>query len=157
MLRTDIKRLHKGYLKTFGASQPGIGNYVANQLAEGYAKLLRDQYLSGQVLDTVTGTTRGSVKFYKLRKGVFAVRPGVGVPGSLNYLYIHERGGEIRPKKKPALAFMGAFDWVYARRVVMPRRPFMTPSFRKFRAEARETSARIYVAMEEKIHKETPA
>lgn len=80
------------------SSMPGIGNFIVNQISEDFAQFVRDNYLSGQVLGVRTGETRESTRFFKSQPGVFGVRPGVGVRGSLNYLNRFERG---------ALPFMG--------------------------------------------------
>ncbi len=79
-----VSRLRKALPKT--------ANYIAAKISEEYADLIRTQYLSGQRLRSRRGLTRGSVKFFKERTGVFGVRPGVGISGRLNYLLRFERG-----------------------------------------------------------------
>lgn len=91
---------------------PSWGNFAANQIAEEYAQFVRENYLSGQVLRVQTGETRSSVKFAKMKNGVFAVRPGFGIPGRLNYLLRFERGGR---------SIMGA-SWRAFRRLGAHRR-----------------------------------
>lgn len=111
-----VKRLLKDY--------PGIGNFIANQAAEGLAEYVVDRKLSGQVLSVRTGETRGSTTFYKIKEGMFGVRPGVGIRGSLNYLIRFERGG----------------------------RPFMGPAYREYSASGQpEEIARSVLAS---VHKE---
>jgi hypothetical protein len=72
---------------------PKTRNYIASKIGEAYAEFVRRGYLSGQVLAVRRGVTRRSAKFFKQRAGVFGVRPGVGVPGRLNYLARFERRG----------------------------------------------------------------
>jgi len=124
MLAINVKRYKIADFKAFGEDQAAIGNLISDAIAEAYAKFVRERYLSGQVLAIRTGATLGSVKFFKLKTGVFGVRPGVGIRGSLNYLYRFERGA----------------------------RPFMGPSFRAFKAtgEHKEIMLRIYNAMARK-------
>jgi hypothetical protein len=96
-----VTRLRKSF--------PNVANYIANQVAEEYARFVREQYLSGQKLGVRSGVTRRSTKFFKQKNGVFGVRPGSGVRGRLNYLLRYERG----------------------------RRAFMGPSLRAFRRQKR--------------------
>lgn len=111
-----IERLLKDY--------PGIGNFIANQVAEELAEHVVNRKLSGQVLNVRTGTTRGSTTFYKIKEGMFGVRPGVGIRGALNYLIGFERGS----------------------------RPFMGPAYREYSASGRpEKIARAALAS---VHKE---
>jgi len=85
MLKAEIQVVQEG-LREYREDLPDIGNLIANAIAEEYAETVRENYLSGQVLQVITGETRASVKFFKERPGRFGVRPGVGVPGNLNYL-----------------------------------------------------------------------
>lgn len=85
-------------VERFGKSLPKINNYAASLIAKEYAEFVRTKYLSGQKLRAMTGETRRSVRFFKLKNGMFGVRPGSGIPGRLNYLYGFERGSR---------AFMG--------------------------------------------------
>ena len=122
MLQLQVKRYKEGEgLKELGEATPAIGNLIANAIAEDYAKYLRRNYLSGQVLGVRSGQTRSSTRFFKMNTGVFGVRPGSGIPGRLNYLLKFERGG----------------------------RAFMEPSFRSYKATGRhiEIMLRIVNAM----------
>lgn len=129
MLSVDVRRYGERTFRDFIKAQPGIGNLIANAIAEKYAEYLRRNYFSGQSFAVKTGETRRSVKFLKMDKiypeGVFFVRPGIGIEGMLNYLYPFERGS----------------------------RPFMKPSFASFDAtgEPLKIAQRIYNAMEKKI------
>jgi hypothetical protein len=109
MIAINIKRYKYGDLEKFGKEQERIGNRMVNLMAEEFARYVRLSKLSGQVLSPASGKTKESVKFFKdkRRKSVFVVRPGVGIPGSLNYLTGFERGfqkGRLTGTKRP---FMG--------------------------------------------------
>lgn len=124
MLSVDVQRYGERHFQDFIKAQPGIGNLIANAIAERYKRYLQQRYLSGQVLGVRTDETRGSVKFFKLKTGVFGVRPGYGITGRLNYLYRFERGDK----------------------------PFMRPSFDAYVAtgEPLEIASRIYNAMQKR-------
>lgn len=96
-MRIQLVRKGRG-IERFGASLPKLNNYAASVIAQEYAEFVRAKYLSGQKLRAMTGETRSSVRFFKMRNGMFGVRPGSGIPGRLNYLYKFERGSR---------AFMG--------------------------------------------------
>lgn len=88
-MRFDVEITHSnsGLFLEIADDLPSIGNFIVSQVAEEYADWVRDRYLSGQVLRKLTGETYESTKFFKLQDGAFGVRPGVGVPGNLNYLH----------------------------------------------------------------------
>jgi hypothetical protein len=70
-----------------------------------FAEYVRDYKLSGQSLYEPTGETKESTKPYRMTKkyGVvpaYLVRPGVGIPGSLNYLYGMARGFAVAKSGK---------------------------------------------------------
>jgi hypothetical protein len=83
-----------------------LGKFADNELlkmsaritslwGESLANYIRENQLSGQVLQVVTGETRASMGFYKLKKdkkATMVVRPGKGVKGHLNYLAGMQRG-----------------------------------------------------------------
>lgn len=71
---------------------PGLGNYIAYRLSKELAEYIRSRKLSGQVLRKISGETFESTRFFKIKSGIFGVRPGVGIRGRLNYLYRFERG-----------------------------------------------------------------
>lgn len=101
MVRMRIDR--KGFgVKHVQARLPHTGNLIADKVAAEYAQYVREQWLSGQRLLVRTGTTRKSVRFFKMKNGVFGVRPGSGVPGRLNYLVKFERMGGKRAFMKPS-------------------------------------------------------
>lgn len=88
-MKFDVEIIHRnaGLFLELADDMPSIANFIVSQVADDYADWVRDRYLSGQVLRKVTGETYSSTKFFKMQEGTFGVRPGVGVPGSLNYLY----------------------------------------------------------------------
>jgi hypothetical protein len=84
-----------------------------------FSEYVRDNYLSGQALNVGEGgrklksgeyrpggITRESTRFYRMKdKRVsdlprYMVRPGVGIPGSLNYLYGIARGQAVSESGK---------------------------------------------------------
>ncbi|OPL13130.1 MAG: hypothetical protein AVO39_10940 [delta proteobacterium MLS_D] len=71
---------------------PKIKNYMIAEVSKQLAKYEKERYLNGQYLARRTGTTYNSVKFFKMKNGVFGVRPGAGVPGRLNYLNVYVQG-----------------------------------------------------------------
>jgi len=119
-----------------------IQNYVVAEISKDYADFQKHNYLSGQYLNNLTGETYGSVKFFKLNKGYFAIRPGAGVSGRLNYLSIIETGGEIQSKKDKMLAFEINGNLVFARSVHVDPKPFVEDSKRDY-----ETSNRPMILM----------
>ncbi len=100
MLSIDIQHRNAQGLKRFIAAQPAIGNLIANAISEELSEFVQDRYLSGQVLGVRRGITLESTRFFKLKTGVFGVRPGSGIRGRLNYLLSFERGS--RPFMQPA-------------------------------------------------------
>jgi hypothetical protein len=118
MMELDIRRDPEGGLKRMQEEFPNIGNRIVGAIGSAYAKELRRTVFSGQVFQKITGETKKSVRHYKLEKGIWAVRPGKGIKGRLNYLYRFERGE--RPFMKPSWQrFQGTgqpkkvMQWVY--------------------------------------------
>jgi len=117
-------------IRELGAGQADkIQNFVVAEVSKDYAEYQKKNYLSGQYLNKRTGGTYDSVKFFKLSDNNFAVRPGAGVSGRLNYLSLFETGGEITPKKAKRLAFNVNGNQVFARSVYIDRKPFVSDSF----------------------------
>jgi len=88
-MKFDVEITHRnsGLFLEIADDLPSIGNFIVSQVAEEYAEWVRDRYLSGQVLRKITGETYESTKFFKLKSGEFAIRPGAGIDGRLNYLF----------------------------------------------------------------------
>lgn len=109
MIEIDIRHEPKGGLERMAREFPNIGARIAGTMASEFAKHVKAHALKGQALNRRTGRTYKSTKSKRKAKGIYRVRPGVGIRGSLNYLYKFERGG----------------------------RPFMQPSLRSFRSSGR--------------------
>lgn len=123
-----------------------LGKFADNELikmsaritslwGESLANYIRETQLSGQVLNIITGETRASMGFYKLKKNkkaTMVVRPGKDVKGHLNYLGGMQRG---------MLAGRG-------RKVLIKPKPFMKPGFRAWRAtgEPRRIKEEVFKA-----------
>lgn len=81
-LRGDAVR----HFEEFPDELPDIMNWITSEVALSVSDYYKSKELSGQVLNRVTGQTYRSTKFYKKSDMKFGIRPGVGVPGNLNYL-----------------------------------------------------------------------
>lgn len=77
-----------------------------------------------------TGTLRRSVQVDRSKnKGK---HPKVRIGTNLVYARIHEFGGTITPKRAKALAFqLPDGTWRTAKKVVLPARPYMRPTFKR--------------------------
>jgi hypothetical protein len=152
-----IRKKDQKVFDGFAQLQLNIGDFALNQVADDYRAYLIDNWLRGQALGVRTGETVGSVKLfrYKKKKGQWAVRPGVGIRGSMNYLLIFERGGgEVVAKSLAGLRYQDeAGNWYRKLAVRLKSRPFMRPSFRAYIASKRYSQIvkRIYDAMAKKI------
>lgn len=103
-MQLDIRR--EGYgLAEMQAQMPGIGGLMVSAISRKFATYVRQTVFSGQVFKRITGVTRKSTRHHRMKKGMWAIRPGMGVDGHLNYLNRFERG----------------------------ERPFMAPSFEAFK------------------------
>lgn len=124
---------------------PAIHNYIISQIAKAFAEHEKT-YLNGVMLNKVSGETYNSVKYFKMKKSHFRVRPGAGVRGRLNYLAIFQTGGDIRPINKGALAIdFGGGNIRLVKRVYLPPRPFVSAADASFKAsgEAERIAWRI--------------
>lgn len=94
MLDIDVTAEGKVRDKLYEYSRhfPKIANYMVAEISKAAAEHEKTDYLNGQYLDRQTSETYDSVKFFKLKKGVFGVRPGAGIPGRLNYLNVFVQG-----------------------------------------------------------------
>lgn len=59
--------------------------FTFREEAEDFAKYVQDAWLRGRAMERITGETADSVQPWT-KNNVIKVRPGVRVPGSLNYL-----------------------------------------------------------------------
>lgn len=87
----------------------------------------KGEYLSGRALKRRTGRLRSSLTAHVAIVGDHVVgRLGTNVI----YARIHEKGGEIRPKRAKALRFqIPGVGWRTVKKVTMPKRPFLRPAF----------------------------
>lgn len=81
--------------------------------------------LSGQVLKVRTGRLRSSIT-HEVRDVGGTVELVVGT--NVAYARIHEFGGVIIPKRAKYLTFVVGGKRVFAKRVVIPRRPYFEPA-----------------------------
>ena len=90
---------------------------------------VKREKLSGQVLKNRTGTLRRSINA-KITVGTDSVTGQVGT--NLVYAKAHEFGATIEAKRAKFLAFRGRDGFmIFRKRVVIPPRPFLAPSFRE--------------------------
>lgn len=86
--------------------------------------------LSGRVLNRRSGkllaTALGVVE--AKRTGALITFSAGGGPSRVRYARIHEYGGIIYPVRRGVLTFKTSRGWVSAKRVRIPRRPFVRPS-----------------------------
>ncbi len=69
------------------ASLQTLAPSLVGDVAHEGADYIRQRYLRGQALNYITGETYGHVKaYYDRALGEWWIRPGVGIPGSHNYL-----------------------------------------------------------------------
>jgi|GEM_PF-5799290 len=143
MISMTITRKRLGDLDRFADRDvEKMSARITDLWAENFADFVRRNELSGQALKVVSGETRTSVGFYKLKdsKASFAVRPGKGIPGHLNYLAGMQRG---------MLAGRG-------RKVVIRPKPFMRPGFVAWKAtgEPRRIKEAVFAAYLERWERE---
>jgi hypothetical protein len=123
MIGLTLARTKHLDLDSFADSDvPKMGNRMLNLISEAFAEYVRRNKLSGQVLDVISGETRDSVGFYKIRNArtsKWVVRPGLGIPGHLNYLAGFARGMMVS---------------VRGHAYTVRPRPFMKPGWKEFRA-----------------------
>lgn len=93
---------------------PAINNFMISAISVDFADYIRKKKLSGQALAERTGELKESVRFYKLKNGIFGVRPGAGVRGRLNYVVGFERGFRSGPLQGIRIQFMAPAAQEYA-------------------------------------------
>lgn len=133
MLSLNLRRTKDEGIKDVVRRMPRAGNYMANQIAEQYVGYLKDNYLRGQMFGQRTRDLITSTKFFKVREGIFGVRPGVGIRGSLNYMLAFKRGTTIFPQSGEYLVFEIDGRIVRARSVTLPKKDLMGTSWRSFK------------------------
>jgi len=133
-------------LNAFGRDAPGILDKVLANTSAAYRYYVRRNYLSGQMLARRTGFLQKSMRYKKARgkKHEYIIS---AVPKLAN-IYEHMGGANIVPKAKRILAFpvnpsvdtskagwwrsLYRKDIIFARRVHLAARPFMTSSSYRF-------------------------
>ena len=116
----------------------------AQALSEALADKVRNEKLSGEVLNARSGALRGSIGAEVASDGE-AVSASVGSYGDVKYAAIQEYGGktgahEILPDKAKALAFLAGGAMRFAVRVehpgsVIPERSYLRSSLAEMSAE----------------------
>lgn len=87
-----------------------------------FQQVVREDKLSGQVLNAQTGNLRDSI-FQTVTDGPEGVTAEIG--SSVIYAAIHEFGGIIEPVNAPVLRFEVGGQVIHAMRVVMPERSYL--------------------------------
>ena len=107
----------------------GIAMSRACEMLRGY---IVSKKLSGQVLKRRTGRLAGSInKEVITKKDVVIGRVG----SNLKYARIHELGGTIRPVRAKYLCFKIDGQFVMAKEVTIPKRPYIAPSMKEYRPQ----------------------
>lgn len=96
-----------GQLDYVAEAMPNVGNRMMAAVAGAYARYVKANAFRGQIFKKTTGRLYRSTGKFRIQKGVWAVRPGIGVRGSLNFMNKFERGAK----------------------------PFMEPTFERFKSE----------------------
>lgn len=109
-----------------------VTNWLLGEIGVEFAKYEANGFMKGQVLGMVTGEAHDSVGFFKLKNGHMVVSPGMGKSGRMNYLGVFEKGGTISPKKGEFLSFEVDGRQVFARKVTMPKLPFVTRAYQGY-------------------------
>lgn len=101
---------------------PQLSRRILGLLGEAIVARTNTHYLSGQVLRRRTGTLAKSVNYRHNNDW------SISVGSNVAYAAIHEFGGEIYPKTANMLSFPTENGWVMTSKVVMPKRPWLSPS-----------------------------
>lgn len=131
-------------LDAFPALLASVLAAKARSLGEALADTVRNEKLSGQVLNARSGALRDSIGAEVASDGD-EVSASVGSYGDVKYAAIQEYGGktgahEILPDKAKALAFLAGGAMRFARRVehpgsVIPERSYLRSSLAEMSAE----------------------
>lgn len=102
---------------------PKLSRILMGRLGEAVVSRTVKHKLSGQVLKRKTGTLANSINVRLLNDWTAIVGTNV------KYAAIHEFGGTILPKNKKMLSWkLPDGKWAFAKKVVMPARPFLGPA-----------------------------
>jgi hypothetical protein len=110
-------------LKQFERDFPKVLDSVLRYEANKFVSHVRKNYLSGQMLRKRSGKTQKDVKVRRTkgRQHSFVV-----LGPRLSHIYEHPGGANIKPKTKKALRFTVGGKDIYAKRVHLARKPFMS-------------------------------
>ncbi|MCK5633422.1 hypothetical protein KAH94_06710 [bacterium] len=107
--------------------EKAFSNSSAEGMALAYKWFVRKGYISGQVLDSVTGELQKAYKYKKTGTGTFTV-----YPGTLNYIGAFQTGALITPVTSKVLRFFVEGIPIFTKYVNLPKKPFIDQSFNAF-------------------------
>ena len=123
-IKWDFRKFQKNLDRIERESKP-ISLTAMRRATEYVRGYIVKNKLSGQVLKRGTGRLAGSIGATQEIEG----QDIVGKVGSrLKYARIHELGGVIRPKNFRYLHFFVKGEEVFAKKVTIPKRPYIKPS-----------------------------
>lgn len=140
MIGLTLARRKYGDLDRFADDvQKKMSSRILNIIAENFSEYIKRSKLSGQVLGVRSGKTRESMGFYRLKREktpAYAIRPGRGIDGRLNYLGGMSKGMLIAPKKGEFIYIRDDAGNITAkvRSATVHARPFMGPGWKEFRS-----------------------
>jgi len=116
-------------LRVFGNDAPKVLRKVIRTTGNEYRKHQRNNYLKGQMLGRRSGKTYRATKVKKVRrKMAYSV-----ISSPLANIYEHPGGATIVPKNAKALRWWDqSGNPVFAKRVHIRARPFVTRSYESF-------------------------
>lgn len=129
----DLRRIHKMLTKL---SPRERGNAIYSGMAKG-GNIVEKQIkrnLSGPILKTRTGRFKQSIQTYIVNKTnqiKVWIGSGVRTGGRMPQANIHEVGGVIKPKKGKFLRFVIGNAVIFAKRVVIPKRLYLSKSLKQ--------------------------
>ena len=98
-------------LRSLGAGMPRVLNLIVASIAKEHKERVKGNYLSGQALQVRTGALRDAIFYYKIKQGIWEVRP---IGKFFNWSGIFETGGHAGPGRK----------------VYIPPHPFQSPALK---------------------------
>lgn len=123
-IKWDFKKFNRGLDRIARESRP-VSLTAMRRATEYVRGYIVKNKLSGQILKRKTGRLAGSIATAQEIRG----QDVIGKVGSnLKYARIHELGGVIRPKNFRFLHFVVNGQEVFAKKVTIPKRPYIKPS-----------------------------
>ncbi len=106
---------------------PGTMNKIAVRLVIAFKDILRDDFMSGQILGQRTGMAKKNIYDNYVRKGTYHLP----APRLAN---IYETGAVVAPKDRKAIRFVSkSGEVVFSRgRVVLDKKPFWSTGWKTF-------------------------